>query len=542
MENRGNIKIEFEKVKAVLEGLEKPILEESRKLFIKNRILSKIDAPVASFVRSSADKVQLGFVERASIKERVFAFIEANEQKRFSLRNLLVLPKRLMSGALMFVMAFGMFSFVNVETGVVMADTFTTLDAFDGDVVVERNGDYVSVEVGMSIFEKDKVLTGDGASATVRYFDDSISRLSENTEVVVNKLFRPAGSMVRSYVEISIEKGVVWSKVVNLVERSSSFVVVADDVYFSTQKGAFNIDLDEANFELGVYNNVVEVRNAGDVEIVLSGEKIVFDIESNLGKITDMSEGEREIAWVEDNMEDDMKHVDDIEEEVLLAKSDIDTGLREKTLVFLTFDDVKKQKLQLDLAEEEFVAAQFMLENEELNEEEMQEVEVAFDSFVIEVEEFYELIDEVEETDSKYAVELETYVEEKVFNQKKVLSLTSPDSEIYEAKEIVEELELLAVDEVEEVVEIKVVQALTTLSEVEEAIINEDEELAVRVIDEYNEDLEEVIAIIEGSDEDAEVKEALTEDVIEAITDVVEEDDYGVVIQGDKPLPPLLSL
>jgi hypothetical protein len=543
MKHKEKLKLEINKLEKTLAAVEKPVISGERKQLMKSRLLKKIDAPVADYVSSFAEVFVLDAVTKAAIKEKVFAVIERQRSSRFVLGGLLSFSKKFASTALVMILSFfGVFSFLG-SGNVVMAETFTILDDFNGEVWVKRGSVVMSAEPGMRIYEKDKVITGEDSLATVKYFDDSVSRLSENTELNINKLFRPSGSSVKSYVEVSLEDGVLWSKVVNLVERNSLFVVEASDVYSSTQRGAFNIEIDqeEKKVELDVYKNVVDLRSGGSVSKVMSGEKAVVDSSKSV-IVVDLDEMERSDEWVKKNIESDEVHIADVEERIMLSKvavAEANNGdIRNQTQLFLTFDDVEKKKLKLELSEKKFVELQLKLEGGvEISEDELGE-------FAHDVEVFYELIDEVKLRDEKYAAELNLYVEDKILKQKKNLSLVLPDSPVYKAKKVIGELEVMFAGETSDLVQVKADQAMVKISDGESVILKGDKKLGEQIISEAKSDIEETIDLLEGSEElNVDVKQLLADNVItvmtaaEDVNSVEEVEETG----DDKILPPLLG-
>jgi hypothetical protein len=322
---------------------------------------------------------------------------------------------------------------------------------------------------------------------------------------------------VKSYVEVSVVGGALWSKVVNLVEEQSSFVVEAMDVYATAKRAAFNVEVKDDAVEIDVFNDEIDVRTAESADKLVSGQKAVLNSDKQV-EIAEISESDRNVAWVSDNLNSDEEYLLEVEARLLAAKMesvgvsavedyDFDTSMREGVTLFLTFDDVEKKKVELDLAEKDFIAAEIKLSEEKvLDKDEKVEVEGALSAFSETVEEFYGLVDEVGYADSEYAEELKRYVEDKVLTQKKNLSLISEESPSYEAKVIVDELADIGSD-----------------------------------------DLEEVSSVVEPEVSDVvEVEGALVEDNVEQeVEKTVEEvagEEYGVDIEGDKPLPPFLNL
>lgn len=561
--------LELDALGESLKKIQKPRLEPAKKFAMKSKLMSKLEAPVVQYIQSQDAKLEFDMTMRARIKERVFALIEMAHQKRFFWSNFFLFQKKFVGAVALVSMMFYMFVFMTVEPNVVFAHSITVLDSFGGEIVVQRDGEAVDVEEGMEIYENDRIVTGIDGEATVKFFDDSVSRLSSNTEIVINKLFRPEGSFVRSYVEVNLVGGVMWSKVLNLVESESSFVVQSTDVAVAARRAAFNIEVAGSEVEVGVYRNVVDVTTSSEVEKVVSGEKVTL-AEDSIVQVKKIDEAEKDSDWVKKNLDSDMKYVAEVEEALLAAKIksvgseveddfEIGNSIKEDAVLFLTFDDVETKRIELDLAEKNFIAAEIKLNDEGgLSDEEKVEVQNAISVYSDTVADYVDFVDEIRVTDSEYADELDQYVEEKILLQKKNLSLMLPDSPAYEIKEVVDELELLiAEDEIEEV---KIIseQQLTKLSEVEDVLEQGDTELAEQIVDEYKEEVNEMIQVIDSLDEkEVVLKEELIENIeegielldaiveaevvkYESVVEVIVEEEYGIVIEGDKPLSPLL--
>jgi len=256
MNNQNNQQLD--QLASLLKSVEKPLLAEENKMHLKMRVLNGIDLPVVDYVKNTQKSFELPLYKRILMKERLMSKIADTVQIQFNWAAFFEFNKKVLSAFLMFLMVFGLFSFVNINTNVVRAASFTTLDDYDGDVAVYRGGDFVNVEKGMRIYEDDSLMTGERSYATVKFFDDSVSRLDSLTEVVVKKLSKPTQSVVSSHVEVTVKGGNVWSNVVNLLdEDDSSFSVEAGDLYLTTKKAAFNVEVDESGVEVGVFNNDV---------------------------------------------------------------------------------------------------------------------------------------------------------------------------------------------------------------------------------------------------------------------------------------------
>lgn len=596
---------EMEDLMARLKACNKPYLDNDKKLAIRKNLMSKLDIQphvreefslysLIGAIRLLAEKIWIAPAQRAMIKEKLMETVESSAQKRFFWSNFFAFGRRALSAALIVFLVFGLFSFLNFNISVVNAATFTTLDAFSGDIHISRGGRFMSPANGMQILENDQLITGADGSAVIRYFDNSVTRLANDTEIVVNKLRRSGKNSFDSYVEVTLVDGRVWSRVVNLVETKASFVVKAKDIYASAKKAAFNVEVDSGKLEIGVFNHAVDVSSDGKVERVISGEKLIVDNGST--KMKTSARTDKNTDWVKENLKNDREYLEEVEQQLLEAKrksvgldnsTDVsfETSLKEDAFLFLTIDDVKKKKMELDLAERNFVAAQVKLHDPNITPQEKIEAELLISGFADHVKDFYEVIDEVAHTDKAYSEELKIYVESKVLNQKKDLSVVLPDSPAYAAKKMLDEVELLSADTETELVQLKVDQAADKLAIAEDVKERGDSELVSQIVDEYKQDMTGVSEMMDNLEEvKPEIKEEMEErmadnfdllqviDVAPVIVEVtnvepaVNEDDedvasevvagddskadepetvidgpYGVEIKGDKPLPPLLQ-
>lgn len=586
-----------DKLVKALGGLKKPALTARKKRDIKLSIMEQIDAPCANYVRSFANNVLPDASIRARIKEYVFTLIENRRQKSFILQNFFALHKKFVSAFVLILMAFGMFSFVNVNMNVVMAETFTVLKFYSGDVSLERGGKAVAVYEGMKILENDKIVTGKDALASVEFFDNSISRLAENTEIVIKKLFKPKGNSVKSIVEISLLNGNLWSRVLNLVEEQSSFVVGAMNVFAAAKRAAFNVNVSDKTVQINVFKNSIDIKITDNVKRVVSGQKALLS--GKKVEIKKMADSDKNNEWVTENLSNDRLHLITVEERLLKAKMDsvgikletkfnANSSVREDLALFLTFGDVNKKKMELDLAEKNFIAAEVKLNDPKITPEEKEEVLKAIENFSIEVNAYYNFVNNVGHTDAAYASELKKYAHDKIMMQKKNLSLVLSNDPSYEAKKVVENLELLGAEDKTEFVKIKSDQIISKVFDAEEAVELGETDNAQKALKESENDIGVVVdALNEIDEKDPELKKELTEkvagtvEIFDNIQVVSEEqaaemivepseisetaaadapaentenvvivepepetpaETYGITVEGDKPLPPLLNV
>ena len=523
--------LEMEKLAEKLKSLKKPLIEDSKKEALKNNLMARIKSEdvgaypfsisaLPELLKQSAKGISLDLSSRVRIKERVFEMIENHSQKSFFFSNFFAFNRKLLSSVLVFVIFFGAFNFVNVNTRVVRAATFTVLKSYSGEVFVDRDGKSLEVIPGMKLYENDEVSTGMDGRAVIEYFDNSVSRMASGTRLVLKKLQKPSENSAESNVEVSVIQGVLWSKVLNLVGSDSLFVVDANKVSASARKAAFNVKVDNDELEIGVFHHAVDVSDKNGVSHLLTGNKLLLtggDYGSK--KLITFSGEEQDDGWVKENLEFDKKYLSEVENRLLIAKAEsagvnidddlsFDKSLRENAILFLTFDDVKSEKIELDLVEKNFIAAQLKLHDSKLTDEERAKAELAIKDFSEKVEGFYSLADKIGDTDVEYANELRSYLNDKINSHKKDLSLVMPGAPEYLALEAVNKLQLLQAKNQTDVAEIKLQQAGDKLSSVEDVADSGDLVLAEEVADSYKDDVEGALKLIQNIEpKDSKTKE-----------------------------------
>ncbi len=529
-------KTKFDTIEDALVNLKRPGLSEDLNASIKNRVFSKLSqtprkeefgyfSTLIRAILNVASGLSLEPLKKVEIKESVFSIIESRSQKKFFWPRFFAFSSKAVTLVLVMAVGVGSFVFMNTETFIVRAAAFTAIDNFEGNVLVKRGDVLIPASKGLVLKQNDNLLTADNSFVVVKFFEDSVTRLSANTELRIEQLSSEDAGYGRSQVELVVDHGTVWTKVVNLPDAESSFVVKASDVSAKTQRGAFNLEFFEGDLNIGVFSNVVEVSNGAEVNNVMSGEKVLFDSDFGIIKKHEISEKEKNGEWVKKNLESDKVYLSEVERKLVTARLEsigvdsaedlsFEKSLKENVALFLTFDDVDKKKLELDLAERNFVAAQLKLQQADLSDEDRAKSEEAIGNFNLKVKGFYDVVADVQTTDLAYATELKAYIDNKILAQKKDLSFTLPDSGAYVAREIVDDLELLTAKDDSEVLEIKQRQSTDKVAVLEDVMSKGDYELASNILIEYKDDMQGVLDIINSNSKaTAKVKEKIANDI-----------------------------
>lgn len=524
-------KFEKEKKQQMLEleralnKLNTPVLDERVKLRIKDDFNVKLFGKkslhgdridslsrIVGALAVVASKTNLDSYSKERVKQRILAKIEnvrpVNKKiwQVFSFKQ-----KRLVSAVLVFVLAFTAIISPAFDDNVVLASGFTNLKSYSGEVYLARDGQILDVYQGIELKENDRVITGENAVAVIEYLDDSVSRLSSESEVYISKLESDPVNSVRTFVEIEVLEGKVWSKAVNLVEDKSSFVVEAGNYKAQATKAAFNVEFDEdQEVVISVFNNAVNLTSEDNVEInrIVSGEEVEVDSRRNRVIVNEISKEKREEEWVIVNLSSDVDHVRNVEERIVSENSfafNVDPNdeissrskISDEALVFFSVNKVKKQKRKLNIASKKLLTISVKNKKNDFSEKELEEVNKIVDEFVAVVSNFYDLIEDTKEKNVKLASELEEYLSDVLFIHKKRLATVSSNSPVYKVKLAVDKVQLLAVKDKKEFVETRYKQTLDKFAEVDLIASTEDKNTALNVVEEYKKDLDNTIALVE---------------------------------------------
>jgi len=527
MNKNNKQKVKFESLESALLSVDRPTLNQDRAHAIKARVLSKIDAPVASYLRLSGRKVVPERFLRIRMRQNVFASLSSQEVESrvqgwsFAFRRSLAVFTLVIFSAMFLLPTF--FS----KQSVVFAGEFTSIETFSGSVSVLRDGEPLPVYIGMRLFENDHIVTGDYGYASIGFFDNSVSRLAGDTELVLDSLVKSGTMGMKSYVEVSLDHGVVWSRVVKLVERKSVFVVKSLDVAFSTRDGAFNVRSEDDNVEVEVYDNAIDLKTNGVEDRVYEGKKAIVSADNNRVSVVNVDSSDN--SWVDENLKSDEDHVEDVSNEIAEVKKNTSVTLKDKAVYLFTFDDLNKKKMHLNMLGKELIQLQSQVDYEFKNSLEVYDkFKVTAEEFGAQIEELSAMIEKVQSVDEEYADSLKDYLNGQILLQKKVLGFVSAGSPSYSLKEKINDLELSVADTDEEKLEVKVSHAVDKLGDVEEVAESGDQELLKEVVEDYNSDIDDVNALMD----DVDTVSREVDDVLLSSVDDVEDEVQKVV--GDE--------
>lgn len=562
-----------------LSNIKKPSLSTEAKNRMRRNMLAHIENPISSdvkypslekvgnYIKKVASDISPSAIFKAKAKENVLAFAGKRKMTPNFIWSFTRNWQKVLATFMIGVISLTSMTVYFADIPVTRAAKKTSFQEIYGDVDVIRGNERVEAFKYMQLQEGDIIVTGENGLAVVRYFDDSVSRLSPLTELRMRRLYQDENVKSKTKVEIELTQGRVWNQVVNPVDEQSSFEVSIDKVKARTsEKASFDIarNADDEKVAVAVFENKVEVsvpeKRKEKKKVVVEGYQVeVDDDESKEDKIT-LTTKEDEL-WVQVNQAQDKNYKkivdkekeDESKEEAGVLPADplySAKKLNETTKLLVTTDHTQKSKVKVDIAVKRLAEASALLSDGD--------TEAAEDV----LDEFSAIIDEVshEIGDSE---ELKQYVKSSFADKEKDFSTVLPDGNRYPAKEALREAKLsfAITDEEkkettlktanEKVVEAKELfkdekkdHAQETLLEAAKDIVtasSDEDEVVDLDAAEQKEEVLSTVRVLKGAvEEDAEVTEEVkkiievTEDALEKPVEVAEESDSAVVVEIDE--------
>ncbi|MBI5421919.1 hypothetical protein HZA44_02195 [Candidatus Peregrinibacteria bacterium] len=203
------------------------------------------------------------------------------------------------------------------------ADNFyeskTVLKMTAGSAEVKRaDGKTETVTAETAVAPGDTIKILAKGAGVVTWFDDSISRLKEGTELTIDKADFNTENLTETKINFHVVSGEVWSKVRALVDKKSEFLSYSGNVVSGVRGSTYNMivtnegvavesiahaafmaDFDPATKFIGKEKTLVrgQVAKAGRVA---NGKKVVIEV----GKIPPKRLSE---SWMTENEDEDVK-------------------------------------------------------------------------------------------------------------------------------------------------------------------------------------------------------------------------------------------
>jgi len=159
------------------------------------------------------------------------------------------------------------------QTPGAMASLENTLEVVQGEVTL--NGSSVTGTVFVQ--EGDEIKSGANALAHMQFADDSRVTLGPDTALSLVEVNINPRNRAQSEVVLQQSSGRLWTQVVNLVSKKSTFAVLFPEGRVEvTQRASFDLEVNEHQSEVHVAGNWVSVFGSKDW-MLSQGEMIVMD-------------------------------------------------------------------------------------------------------------------------------------------------------------------------------------------------------------------------------------------------------------------------
>jgi hypothetical protein len=204
---------------------------------------------------------------------------------------------------------FSFFTFTNTTS----AEEQTLLTVVNGLVEIGTNDDFRQSQVGAVLSTNSVVRTGENSSAEIVFFEDSVIRLAENTQVKIEKLAPNPLDQEVGNVVVSFDFGKVWVKtLVEETEIASFELRAGDELAVFPQRGTFDLIREGNITTLRVFDRSIKVsyRGSDDPQSLnlLEENKLKISLKG-IGEPVDIDMNEYSDYWIESNLRSDQQYV-----------------------------------------------------------------------------------------------------------------------------------------------------------------------------------------------------------------------------------------
>lgn len=452
------------------------MLSESQKSLMKANLFEAIDlieegAVLGGYELVSGPAEQAGLVKRIqavsagrmlSNSQRKLIYedvMESVSEKGWSWRSVFWAFRSWRAGVasfLIFFFALASFTVAPFELRVTRAAKWTFLEEVQGDVFVNRDGRVLSVNQDFTLEEGDLIFTHLGGFVTIRYLDDSVTRLGENTSLEIKKLYVRPDNAVQTEVELGLLGGYLWASVYNLIDNQSKFVIETGNARANvSNKASFEMTSLADTTTLTVFDNVVDVSNkkrTTNVRPVVAGFKAEVKGEpvylASLPSDIQIEKNSKQAdKWVISNLDLDKKHQEKLMKENLEFAASSVASDNALAGVLADFKDTTKSlfaNAEIEQARQRFLgvhlgiikAQELLTKADSSNQLRRQAVPLML-QYKTAIKEIMVAFADLRNKDSEQADKLLAKMKEEVDLQRKALSLVMPSEKLYMVKEAV---------------------------------------------------------------------------------------------------------
>ncbi len=399
--------------------------------------------------------------------------------------------------------------FLYLSRPVEAAEPNTTLQIDKGAVLV--NGKQATS--GQRLSQNDTVKTEKDSQATINFFDKSASRLDANTEIVLATL-TSSNSGATTNVGIKAKVGHIWSRVVKLVDKESSFEVETPTTVATVRGTAFDAQIGEDGKEnLVVTENVVSatIKDTENIGKALASTDLIEGNETSIdsknmpkqpkdmmGIVSEVTKEKMASAWVKKNKESDKKFEEEVsrkEEQMIddmvgIAPDSAFYGLKQlaqNTRVALAFNDSAKAGLQVAYANQKLAEASQMI-----TEGKGEIAKKAMAGYAKGLERALSNIDQMKNKGQTEAYQkISEKIQEQVMAQKNLVATSLSDDPTYIIKQAIERAQIKMAADGGQQVSLGLEQAKERLKEAKKLMEENKGDLAKKTLEQYGQTFEE---------------------------------------------------
>lgn len=451
-------------------------------------------------IKHLASQIHPSIAFQSLLKEKLITVAEFHA-RRFSfipfwVRN----HRRLWTSLVAAVFVFGLFFNFTFKIPQVEASFVTSLDEVSGDVTVVRDAQVIPGTQNFLLKADDVVRTGANSKAVIRFLDQSVSRLDENTEVKISKLFMNPANKTETVVELVLHRGRLWSRVINLINNFSRFQVKAKNtVAVAKKKAAFDVSVTaKGKAKISAVKNQVDLVVATDKKVIettlVKGFTAEVKTDTPLAPQIrqEQQPAEQKDQWVAENLAADKQYIETVKQEnqtQINSQVQVLPGspfyamkeLSEGTKIALTINDFDRQKKIFLAAQEKFAEAQVLLTKGET-----EKARALLNEFQSQVKNLLQWILDREANDPVQILILKTQITEALSAYEKQLSLLLPTDPLYALKETIGQAKLLAATDPQQKTQELATQAGDKLLEAHDLAEQGDTETAKQQVEQYS--------------------------------------------------------
>lgn len=301
-----------------------------------------------SWMRDAARSVQIDPVRRAVMRERLYALPDRVVFHSVFFR------RAMATVSLSSMLGLALFAFA-LKVPVTFAKEITVIHDVEGSVNVVRDGKQLPVTKGLELHEGDTLVTGSDGKAVITYFDKSITRFFENTNVSFDSL-RSENFGFDHVVSLNLAQGRVWSNVIDYVVNSEFKVTAHDFIASASKRATFSLSSEQNQASLQVFHNLVNVEIPSKLEqkTVVKGFQVVTQAKLAQQVVEPIHFKGDEKQWVATNLAKDQQVLGEVEKDNKGVIAGPLGGLQEKASLMLAFNDDERFRLELNIAEKSF--------------------------------------------------------------------------------------------------------------------------------------------------------------------------------------------